>query len=47
VWVLEKNPAVGFYSRLGGSPIAQKKIEIGGVELQEIALGWPSLESLI
>jgi L-amino acid N-acyltransferase YncA len=46
VWVLERNPAVGFYSRLGGSRISQKTIEIGGVELQEIALGWPSLEAL-
>jgi L-amino acid N-acyltransferase YncA len=47
VWVLEKNPAVGFYQRLGGSPIAQKSIEIGGAQLQEIALGWPSLDRLL
>jgi GNAT superfamily N-acetyltransferase len=47
VWVLQRNPAVGFYSRLGGSRIAQKAIEIGGAQLAEIALGWPSLGSLL
>jgi ribosomal protein S18 acetylase RimI-like enzyme len=47
VWVLEKNPAVGFYSRLGGTRISQKTIEIGGAQLQEIALGWPDLQSLL
>jgi ribosomal protein S18 acetylase RimI-like enzyme len=43
VWVLEQNPAVEFYRRLGAIPIAKKKITIGGVELDEIALGWPNL----
>src|SRR5215813_10558853 len=27
VWVLAKNPAVGFYTSLGGSPVAEKQIE--------------------
>lgn len=43
VWVLEKNPAVEFYRRLGAISIARKKIEIGGIELDEAALGWPDL----
>jgi len=47
VWVLEANPAVSFYKRLGGIPISQKLIEIGGVDLQELALGWPILDRLI
>jgi GNAT superfamily N-acetyltransferase len=47
VWVLAKNPAVGFYLRLGGSPVAQKEIEIGGVQLTEIALGWTTLDDLL
>lgn len=38
-WVLEKNPAVGFYQRIGGVLIAQKEIEIGGASLQELAFG--------
>jgi L-amino acid N-acyltransferase YncA len=47
VWVLEKNPAVGFYARLGAFQIAEKQIEIGGVKLQEVALGWTNLVDLL
>jgi L-amino acid N-acyltransferase YncA len=47
VWVLEKNPAVDFYSSLRGSPVAEKPIEIGGAQLTEIALGWTSLDDLV
>lgn len=47
VWVLEANPAVSFYKRLGAIPISQKIIEIGGVDLPELAFGWPSLDRLI
>jgi len=44
VWVLEQNPAVGFYQRMGGVQVAGQKIEIGGVELDEVAFGWRSLK---
>lgn len=47
VWVLEKNPSVGFYAHLGGSPVAQKQIEIGGAKLTEIAFGWLGLDNLL
>jgi GNAT superfamily N-acetyltransferase len=47
VWVLEQNPSVSFYERLGAVQIAQKIINIGGVDLQELAFGWPSLDRLI
>jgi len=47
VWVLEANPSVSFYKHLGGTPISQKLIEIGGVDLQELAFGWPILDRLI
>jgi GNAT superfamily N-acetyltransferase len=47
VWVLAKNPAVDFYRSLGGSPVAEKEIEIGGVQLTEIALGWTGLDDLV
>lgn len=46
VWVLEANPAVGFYQRLGASPVTRQMIEIGGATLPEIALGWPNLGTL-
>jgi ribosomal protein S18 acetylase RimI-like enzyme len=44
VWVLERNlPAISFYKRMGGLPIAQKTIDIGGTVLPELAFGWPVL----
>lgn len=47
VWVLEQNPSVSFYQRLGAVQIARKVINIGGADLQELAFGWPSLDRLI
>ncbi len=46
VWVLEQNPAVSFYRRLGAIEIARKSIEIGGIALPEIAFGWQHLQDL-
>ena len=45
VWVLAQNPAVSFYKRLGAIQIAKQTIEIGGVQLTELAFGWPTLDS--
>jgi len=47
VWVLEQNPSVSFYERLGAVQIARKVINIGGADLEEVAFGWPSLDRLI
>jgi len=47
VWVLEANPAVGFYQHLGAIPVTQKHIHIGGVDLPELALAWPAIQSLL
>jgi GNAT superfamily N-acetyltransferase len=44
VWVLEANPAVAFYKRLGATLILRKITEIGGVELPDLALGWATLD---
>jgi GNAT superfamily N-acetyltransferase len=46
VWVLEQNPAVGFYERMGAERIMSRQIEIGGVSLPELALGWPDIATL-
>jgi GNAT superfamily N-acetyltransferase len=43
VWVLEQNPAVRFYEKAGAQHLRSKQIEIGGVHLPELALGWPDL----
>jgi L-amino acid N-acyltransferase YncA len=47
VWVLAKNPAVEFYRHLGSSEVATKQIEIGGVQLTELAFGWRRLSFLL
>jgi ribosomal protein S18 acetylase RimI-like enzyme len=46
VWVLEKNPACGFYEHLGGELLAQKTISIGDSDLVEVAYGWKDLGRL-
>jgi GNAT superfamily N-acetyltransferase len=46
VWVLEANPAISFYERLGATKVAQKIIQIGGADLRELAFGWPTLDRL-
>lgn len=40
VWVLRKNPALSFYIRMGAEEFSAKSIEIGGQQLEEVALGW-------
>jgi GNAT superfamily N-acetyltransferase len=46
VWVLEQNPAVHFYKKAGAQYLVSKQIEIGGVQLSELALGWPQLGAI-
>jgi L-amino acid N-acyltransferase YncA len=45
-WVLEQNPAVRFYEKTGAEHLMSKQIEIGGVSLKELALGWPDVAAL-
>jgi GNAT superfamily N-acetyltransferase len=40
LWVLAENPARRFYERLGGRPVYEKTVTIGGVPLIEVAYGW-------
>lgn len=47
VWVLADNPSRRFYEKLGGVAIAEKLIELAGVQLVEVALGWKDLTRLI
>jgi ribosomal protein S18 acetylase RimI-like enzyme len=44
VWALQENAAVSFYQRLGGIQVAETHIEIGGVQLLELAFAWPALD---
>jgi GNAT superfamily N-acetyltransferase len=43
VWVLKDNPAVGFYKRFGAVEFSSERVNIGGADLEEIALGWKTL----
>jgi ribosomal protein S18 acetylase RimI-like enzyme len=47
VQVLEANPAVHFYQRLGAIPITSQNIQIGSQTLPELVLAWPTLHSLL
>lgn len=47
VWALIDNPACQFYQALGGQPLKQQILNIGGKDLTEIAYGWSSLEDLL
>ena len=42
-WVLADNPSRRFYESLGGTPIAEQRIDIGGASLTEVAFAWPTL----
>ena len=44
IWVLKDNlKARAFYEAMGGVPVSEKTITIGGSELIEVAYGWPGL----
>ncbi len=47
VWVLADNLSRRFYEKLGGEPIAEKLIELAGIQLIERAYGWRNLARLI
>jgi ribosomal protein S18 acetylase RimI-like enzyme len=47
IWVLKDNvKARAFYETMGGMPVGEKTITIGGAELIEVAYGWPDIRSL-
>lgn len=47
LWVLAANPARKFYERLGGQPVYEKTVTIGGVALMEVAYGWRDIQALV
>jgi GNAT superfamily N-acetyltransferase len=47
LWVLEKNPARGFYERLGGRVIGKQGVKLGDdVTTTEVAYGWLDINQL-
>ena len=47
VWVLDRNSSKAFYESLGGQPIDEMMVNIGGEEFKEIAYFWDNLETLL
>jgi len=45
VWVLAANPARFFYEAMGGARAGERKEAFAGTDLEELAYGWPDLES--
>ena len=39
IWVLQNNPSCRFYAALGGTPVHNRTISIGGADLPEVAYG--------
>ena len=46
LWVFADNPARQFYETMGGQAIQSQPLEIGGVELQEVAYGWRDIRKI-
>ncbi len=47
VWVLEQNrPACLFYEALGGLPVREQEVSIGGEALAEVGYGWQDIGPL-
>jgi hypothetical protein len=42
----ENHPARAFYARLGGQPVREQMITIGGTSLREIGYGWGDIKPL-
>lgn len=47
VWVLRDNPSRWFYQRLGGKPVAEASIQIGGEKVSQTAFVWDPIEQLL
>jgi GNAT superfamily N-acetyltransferase len=46
-WVLRDNPSRWFYQRLGGKPVAEASIRIGGEKICQTAFVWDPIEQLL
>jgi GNAT superfamily N-acetyltransferase len=46
-WVLRDNPSRWFYQRLGGRPVAEAALRIGGEKIQQTAFVWDPITLLL
>ena len=47
LWVLRDNPSRWFYQRLGGRPVAEATIQVGGAPVAQTAYVWDPIEKLV
>jgi GNAT superfamily N-acetyltransferase len=47
VWVLAANPARGFYAALGGRPVREREVVLGGASYPEVGYGWADAGGLL
>jgi hypothetical protein len=47
LWVLSDNPSLWFYRHLGGRPVARERIRVAGREVEQLAMRWEPIESLL
>lgn len=47
LWVLAENPSRRFYEALGGQPVYEKMVTIGGTPLLEVGYGWREARAII
>ena len=47
LWAFERNPYRGFYDRLGGRQEARAQWQLGDALIEEMAYGWPEIDTLI
>ncbi|NTU27286.1 GNAT family N-acetyltransferase [Bacillus tequilensis] len=46
VWVIEQNPSIIFYQSYSPERVAEDSIDIAGVRMKGVGLGWPDLSAL-
>lgn len=46
IWVLADNPSRAFYETLGGQPVYDKEITVGGATFVEVAYAWQDIRPL-
>ncbi len=46
LWVFADNTARQFYEAMGGQAIQSQPLEVGGVELQEVAYSWKDIRTI-
>ncbi len=47
LWVLRDNNSRWFYQRLGGKPVAEAAIHVGGAPVAQVAFVWDPIEKLL